>query len=246
MARNACRGIFFDLGSTLVTANPAVAEQITQTLADLGHPVPHRVVAGALAEVTPQFDDPGNSGWTLTHEQSYAFWTYYYDTVLTGVGISSAERRNIVLNIYARLSKPQGYALYPDVIPALERLAGEGFALGLISNWEAWGAELVKYLGISRYFPTQVLSGCVGIEKPDAAIFKLALSRADFSPEQVLYVGDSIRFDIEPAKAIGMSAVLINRHAERSEQDASTIRTLRELHCHEFLLRNSANVRADG
>ncbi len=246
MSKNARRGIFFDLGSTLVTAYPAVAEQITQTLADLGHPVPQRDVAGALARITPQFDDPGNRGWTLTHERSYAFWTNYYDTVLAAVGLSPAERRNIVLNVYARLSKPQGYALYPDVIPVLERLAGAGYVLGLISNWEAWGAELVNHLGIHRYFPTQVLSGCVGIEKPDAAIFELALNHAGFSPEQVLYVGDSVRFDIEPAKAIGMSAVLINRHAERSEQDTSTVRTLRELHCHEFLLRDSANARADG
>ncbi len=246
MARNAYRGIFFDLGSTLVTAYPSVAEQITQTLADLGHPLPHREVAGALAEVTPQFDDPGNSGWTLTHERSYAFWTQYYDSVLAAVGILPAERGSIVLNIYARLSKPQGYALYSDVIPVLERLAGAGYALGLISNWEAWGAELVKHLGISRYFPTQMLSGCVGIEKPNIEIFELALNHAGFSPEQVLYVGDSVPFDIEPATAIGMNAVLIDRHAARSEQDASTIRSLSELHCHEFLLRNPANARADG
>lgn len=229
------KGVFFDLGGTLTTANPSVAEQIVQTLADFGHPVPHHNVAGALQRRAPQFDDPKNSGWTLNHERSYAFWTHYYDSVLSELGISSAERSDIVLRIYEKLSQPRGYGLYPDVIPVLERLAGEGYTLALISNWEAWGAELVEYLGISRYFPTAVLSGCVGMEKPDPEIFRLALDHADLPPEQVLFIGDIVQLDIEPAEAIGMHAVLIDRHAERSNTDPTCIRSLYELHDHEFL-----------
>ena len=235
MTQNTAKGIFFDLGGTLTTANPSVAEQIVQTLADFGHPFPHHEVANALDSRAPQFEDPSNSGWTLTHERSYAFWTHYYDSVLAELGISSAARRDIVLRIYGNLSQPQGYGLYPDVIPVLERLAGEGYTLALISNWEAWGAELVEYLGISRYFPTQVLSGCVGVEKPDAQIFKMALEQADMAPERVLFIGDIVQLDIEPANAIGMRAVLIDRHAERSNTDPSCIRSLHELHDHAFL-----------
>ena len=235
MTQNTSKGIFFDLGGTLTTANPSVAEQIVQTLADFGHPFPHQEVARALDSRAPQFEDPSNSGWTLTHERSHAFWTHYYDSVLAELGISSTARRDIVLRIYERLSQPRGYGLYSDVIPVLERLAGEGYTLALISNWEAWGAELVEYLGISRYFPTQVLSGCVGVEKPDARIFKMALEQADMAPEHVLFIGDIVQLDIEPANAIGMRAVLIDRHAERSNTDPSCIRSLHELHDHAFL-----------
>lgn len=239
MTQNTAKGIFFDLGGTLTTANPSVAEQIVQTLADFGHLFPHHEVANALDSRAPQFEDPRNSGWTLTHERSCAFWTHYYDSVLAELGISSAARRDIVLRIYGKLSQPQGYGLYPDVIPVLERLAGEGYTLALISNWEAWGAELVEYLGIGRYFPTQVLSGCVGVEKPDARIFKMALEQADMAPEHVLFIGDIVQLDIEPAEAIGMHAVLIDRHATRTDTATSTIRSLRELHDHEFLRRRT-------
>ena len=237
MAQNTLRGVFFDLGGTLTTAHPSVAEQIVQTLADFGHPVPHHDVAGALHRQEPQFADPGNRGWTLTHERSYAFWTQHYDSVLSDLGFSPAERNTVVLRIYERLSRPQGYGLYPDVIPVLERLAEAGYTLALISNWEAWGAELVAHLGIDRYFPTQILSGCVGLEKPDAAIYRLALERTGMAPEQVLYIGDIVELDIEPALAIGMRALLIDRHADRSERSTGAIRTLRELPEHEFLLR---------
>ena len=246
MSNETRKAIFFDLGGTLATVYPSVAEHITQSLADLGHPVPHRDVAGALDRISPQFDDPNNHGWTLTHERSYAFWNQYYVRLLQEVGISRANRVTYALHIYRKLSRPQGYALYTDVIPVLERLTGEEYMLGLISNWEAWGMDLIEYLGIHRYFPTQVLSGCVGLEKPDTAIFALALAEAKIAPEQVLYVGDSVQFDIEPAHAIGMRAVLIDRHAERSNADNSSIRSLRELHDHEFLQSRSVNSGAEG
>ena len=71
--------------------------------------------------------------------------------------------------------------------------------------------------------------------------FALALAEAKLAPEQVLYVGDSVQFDIEPAKSIGMRAVLIDRHAERSNADNSSIRSLRELHDHEFLQSENFN-----
>ncbi len=246
MGQNTLKGIFFDLGGTLATAYPSVTEHITQTLADLGHPIPHRVVASAAATLSPQFDDPSNRGWSLSHERSYAFWNEYYTKLLQELRISPAERATYALHIYNKLSKPQGYALYPDVIPVLEHFAGEGYTLGLISNWEAWGMDLITYLGIGRYFPTQVLSGCVGIEKPDIAIFTLALAEANIAPEHVLYVGDSMQFDIEPAQAIGMRAVLIDRQAERIVRDTSSIRSLRELHDHDFLQCKFLNSGADG
>ena len=237
MARDSLKGIFFDLGGTLTTAYPSVTERIAETLADLGHPIPHRDVASAAAALSPQFDDPKNRGWSLTHERSYAFWNRYYNDLLRELGISRAECPTYALNIYEKLSKPQGYALYPDALPVLERLAGEGYRLALVSNWEAWGAELVAHLGISRYFPTQVLSGCVGVEKPDPEIFRMALAQTGMAPEEVLFIGDIVPLDIEPAEAIGMRAVLIDRHAKRSAADSSCIRSLHELHDHAFLRR---------
>jgi HAD superfamily hydrolase (TIGR01549 family) len=234
MAPEARKGVFFDLGGTLVTADPSVADRILQTLADLGHPTDHHDVATALKVLSPQFEEPKNLGWSLTHERSYAFWTSFYWDLLEELGIARAERGALVSHIYGKLSKPQGYALYADVIPVLERLAGEGYSLGLISNWETWGEELVKYLGIDHYFPIQVISGCVGVEKPDTEIYALALAQTEISPAHVLFVGDSVPLDIEPSMAVGMQAVLIDRHAERDNPQPNAIRTLRELHDHEF------------
>lgn len=245
MAENGLTGIFFDLGGTLATANPSVTELIAQTLGDHGYQTPHRDLARAANLLAPRFDDPRNHGWSLSHERSYAFWTRFYTDLLQEIGIPLHARGALTAHIYARLSRPEGYRLYPDALPTLERLAGEGYTLGLVSNWEAWGAELVTRLGLGRYFPEPVLSGCVGVEKPDTRIFRLALAQADLAPGRVLYVGDDVRNDIEPARAIGMSALLIARDGEPSDPGIPAIRSLRDMHDHALLRRASAGARAE-
>jgi len=57
-----------------------------------------------------------------------------------------------------------------------------------------------------------VFSGLEGIEKPNPKIYEIALERAgNIPPEQTLHIGDSIRKDYEPAKSIGMHALLMDR-----------------------------------
>ncbi|HKZ75650.1 MAG TPA: HAD family hydrolase, partial [Actinomycetota bacterium] len=48
-------------------------------------------------------------------------------------------------------------------------------------------------------------------EKPDPRIFELAMERAGVSPERSVYVGDNPEFDVDPAAAVGMFPVLIDR-----------------------------------
>lgn len=235
MPTDSRKGVFFDLGGTLVSAYPSVAEHISQSLAEFGYPTPHRKVTAALAAVPLVFDSPENLGWSLTRERSFAFWNGYYARVLAHLHLPQSRHTAIARHIYDKLSQPQGYALYPDVLPTLERLRCEGYVLGLISNWEAWGLELIDYHGIGQYFPTQVLSGCAGVEKPDTAIYTLALAEAGIAPAQTLFVGDSPQFDVAPSLAVGMEAVLIDRHIERHCSTAQRIRSLRELHDHPFL-----------
>jgi FMN phosphatase YigB (HAD superfamily) len=57
-----------------------------------------------------------------------------------------------------------------------------------------------------------VFSGLEGVEKPDPRIYEIALERAgNIAPEETLHIGDSMRKDYEPAKSIGMHALLLDR-----------------------------------
>jgi putative hydrolase of the HAD superfamily len=70
---------------------------------------------------------------------------------------------------------------------------------------------LLEELGVRRYFQVSVISGVEGFEKPDPRILQLAMARADVTPERSVYVGDNPEFDVDPALALGMFPVLIDR-----------------------------------
>ena len=81
----------------------------------------------------------------------------------------------------------------------------------MISNFEAWLDRLLGELGVRSSFAVRVISGIEGIEKPDPRIFELAMERAGVEPERSVYVGDNPEFDVDPALAVGMLPVLIDR-----------------------------------
>ena len=67
------------------------------------------------------------------------------------------------------------------------------------------------------------------MEKPDREIFQLALSRADVLSEDSVYVGDNPAFDTEPAEAMGMLGVLIDRRGRHLDHSGVRITTLEDL-----------------
>ena len=97
---------------------------------------------------------------------------------------------------------------YPQTESLLEHLA-ERYRLGVIANQPAGTAERLEGYGLLDYFEVCVSSGDVGMEKPDPAIFHLALEQADCVPTESVMIGDRLDNDIRPAKALGFRAVRI-------------------------------------
>jgi len=62
-----------------------------------------------------------------------------------------------------------------------------------------------------------VISGREGMEKPDPAIYRLALERAGVAPEDAAFVGDNPEFDVHPPAALGMFPVLIDRRGRHED-----------------------------
>ena len=91
----------------------------------------------------------------------------------------------------------------------------------------------LRILDIERLFDTIVISGEVGVAKPDSSIFTLALRSLSIGPENSWHVGDSLRTDVAGAVNAGLTAVWLNRGgALRSEAEPEPnyeIRSLMEL-----------------
>lgn len=99
--------------------------------------------------------------------------------------------------------------LAPGVMESLTRIAGQ-FRLGLISNGTgATQRAKLKALAVEALFDPIVISEEVGLRKPDARIFELAIANWHVAPDAVLFVGDDAVSDISGAKAAGMRALQV-------------------------------------
>jgi putative hydrolase of the HAD superfamily len=90
--------------------------------------------------------------------------------------------------------------------PLLEALA-ERYRLGIVSNFYGNLDAVCRDTGLSSIFAVLVDSHCVAVEKPDPAIFHLALDALRATPESTVFVGDSLRRDREGARRTGMRFV---------------------------------------
>lgn len=163
--------------------------------------------------------------WSISSEASKAFWTGIYTRLLAELG-ADAERGSLAAAIYEEFTQPHRYVLFPDALPALRELKATGYRIGVISNWEAWLSTLLDRLELTPMLEVAIISGAEGIEKPEKEIFQLALEKLDIDASRVAYVGDSIHHDVEPALAMGMGAVLIDRHNRHAGKHRPTIESL--------------------
>ena len=69
------------------------------------------------------------------------------------------------------------FKLYPDVLPALERLQKEGWRMVMLSNWDYTLHRVVRNLGLEPYFEHVFASLQIGPEKPDPKLFRYVESR---------------------------------------------------------------------
>ena len=85
--------------------------------------------------------------------------------------------------------------LNPGAESVLNRLAPV-FRLGVITNGYIDSQRgRLNASGLTGYFDPLLISEEVGVAKPDARIFEMALDQLEMRPADVLYVGDSISHD---------------------------------------------------
>jgi putative hydrolase of the HAD superfamily len=96
----------------------------------------------------------------------------------------------------------------PDerMLEAVRRAGDAGICTGLISN--SWGAGLSYDMSLlDELFEAIVISGDVGMHKPEPAIYMLGAERLGLSCADCVFV-DDLRENCQGAEEVGMTAVL--------------------------------------
>jgi putative hydrolase of the HAD superfamily len=223
------RAVFFDVGETLVHVDPSFAELFVRVLSGAGHERSLDDVREASSHVYARFSEAARDGslWTTSPERSRAFWTSVYERMLAELGVPDLD--GLASSLHREFTRMEHYVLFEDVRPTLAALAHAGLQLGIVSNFEAWLEEWFGVHDLVEVFPVRVISGIEGIEKPDERIYRLALERAGVAADEAVYVGDNPEFDVDPAAALGMTPVLIDRRERHPGFAGLCVRDLRAL-----------------
>jgi epoxide hydrolase-like predicted phosphatase len=130
----------------------------------------------------------------------------HWDAVMKRLNRSSSEARAIREEFFG------GDILDRTLINLIRSLRGK-YKTGLISN--AWNdlRDFIKKEKFDDAFDTMIISAEVGVMKPDAKIFKIALDRLKVPAKEAMFVDDFVE-NIEGCEKVGMKGMLF--------QDAET------------------------
>lgn len=93
----------------------------------------------------------------------------------------------------------------PAMIDAVRTARRAGVRTGLISN--SVGSDIYDRAVLDELFEAIVISGEVGLHKPQPEIFRLGAEQIGLPPEQCIFV-DDLRENCAGAESVGMAAVL--------------------------------------
>ena len=109
--------------------------------------------------------------------------------------------------------------LLPGAVDVILELKRRGYILGAVTNGVSSLQNLkLDTAGIRGYFDLTVVSGDIGIYKPDRRIFDEAARRAGVENSEVVFVGDHPVNDIQGALGAGMKAIRMNYGDFRGRQ----------------------------
>jgi putative hydrolase of the HAD superfamily len=97
---------------------------------------------------------------------------------------------------------------YPHVAETLSVLRDRGLKLAVVTDAHNGNAlKRLRKAGLEEFFDAIITMDMSGKAKPSPEPFLLCMSKLGVNASETMLIGDSIRRDIEPAKALGMYAV---------------------------------------
>ena len=196
--------IVFDLDNTLIDRQRAFTEMLKDRI-ELTLPEDKRHLKEQAIQDILMWDDNG----TVSRSVSFKKYCDKYEvTCMTSEELST---------YWTTISGSVVY-LFDDVIEVIAYLKDK-YRLAILTNGSPVSQRRkLESTGILNLFELSVVSGEVGIDKPDPRIFDVMCDRLNVKPEECLYIGDNYVNDVLGARNAGWNAIYLNRlHLESDE-----------------------------
>jgi putative hydrolase of the HAD superfamily len=226
--RNETEAVLFDAVGTLITVHGSVGAIYSSIAARHGAQIEPQILDSAFRsqfaaesseEIPAQPDSAAERRW----------WSELVKRVL-GDQIPESVFEQYFGELYEHFRHADAWLLYPDVESSLVRLRTRKFRLGIISNFDSRLLDVLNELGVLPWFEQVIVSWSAGAAKPDPRIFRKALDKMKVPAHRAIYIGDSLRDDVEGSAAAGLTPILLDRRGKHAGWNACRrIRSLAEL-----------------
>jgi putative hydrolase of the HAD superfamily len=222
------RAIFFDAAGTLFYLTKTVGDHYAYVGREVGLDLDAQKLESAFHAAWKQMPRrPASDGPRENDDKGW--WRELVGHVLDQVApwLSEFDRDNFFEIAYEHFAEPGVWELYPEVSGVLQELTPQ-FQLAVISNFDGRLRFILQHLGISKHFAHIFISSELGADKPDAEIFRRALTTMHLKGDEVLHVGDDPERDWKAAKAAGLSVFRLDRPRDSLRDLATSLTTNRQ------------------
>lgn len=203
------RAVFLDADDTLYRVRGSVGE----------HYAPHLQKHG-ISAAPEEIDAVLHKSWHSL-EQSYENWENDHITdhqrdrevwrgfVERVVSHFSPNRPSDQLfeAIYQAFAEAESRELSPRVTEFLDWARSQNFSTGILTNNDQRIHNLVQSLQLDRHFDHVFCASDIGYKKPSTRLFHGVAERTGYSPEELLYIGDSFELDYLGAEKAGWQSI---------------------------------------
>ncbi|MEK6844933.1 MAG: HAD family phosphatase [Nanoarchaeota archaeon] len=130
------------------------------------------------------------------------------ETLSKNFGISSKKLKKFYLDSYKKNFK-QNKELFNKTF----KLKKQGYKIGVLSDQWFLSKEALMPEKVYKKFDEVIVSCDVGNRKPNRKIYQLAVKKLNSHPSEILFI-DNQRWNIFPAKRLGMSAILFRSNKQ--------------------------------
>jgi len=215
----AAKALLFDLNGTLVDES-GIQDAINRTCVDVAAAKPGldaALLLEANSKVWRAYWPEVEDRWTLGVLDGATVSFEAWQRTLRACGYDDDSLARLAGDTLRRHTR-KNIRLFDDVQGLFGSLSRLRIPIALVTNGASdTQRDALRALGIEQRFSAVVVSGEVGIAKPDPALFAIAIDRIGVESESAWHIGDSLADDVVGAKAAGITAIWLNRGGLRSK-----------------------------
>jgi len=209
--------VLLDVGGVLVVADEG---RLYEGMVAAGFARPTTSMLECHYRVTAAIDK-------LTHEPGWAADAVAFARLWAEeLGVGTHDDDIAALDAVFSANQPLWEQVTPWAEKGLAALIDAGFRLGVISNADGTVEQSLRRAGVCQVgegtgaaVEVVVDSTVVGVEKPDPAIFRIALDAMGLDARECAYVGDTVRYDVDGARAAGLHPIHIDPYGYCADPD---------------------------